>query len=394
MTNKIAILGSTGSIGKSTLKIIRRDKTKFNIKLLSTNSNIKKLYHQCKEFNVNSVIIKNKAAFRKYEKEFKKKKIKVYFDFLNLKNIFSSKKVDFTINAISGIDGLEPTLNSIKFSKNILIANKESIICGWNLINKKLKYYNTNFIPIDSEHFSIWELMRNEDIKNINKIYITASGGPFLNKNINYIKKAKAKTALKHPKWKMGKKISIDSATMMNKVFEIIEAHKIFNVDYKKLGIIIHPNSYIHAIIHFKNGLVKLLAHNTSMEIPIANALYFKKNYELAQNNLSINDLDKLQFYNINPQKFKLLKILKYIPKKYSFFETILVSLNDELVHLYLNNKINFLSIETIILKIIKHKYFINRYGNKYPNDTNQIKDMIESTKLYLKKYLKENDYL
>ena len=177
------------------------------------------------------------------------------------------------MSAISGLSGLEPTLISIKHTKNMLIANKESIICGWNLIEKELKKNKTNFIPIDSEHFSIFSLLENNRTDSIDKVYITASGGPFIDFPKKKFKKISPKEALKHPSWQMGKKISIDSATLMNKVFEVIEAKKIFNLDYKNISILTHPNSYVHSIIKFNNGLTKVLIHDPDMTIPIFNSI-------------------------------------------------------------------------------------------------------------------------
>ena len=178
------------------------------------------------------------------------------------------------MSSIIGLDGLYPTLNIIKYTKTIAIANKEAIICGWNLIKKKLNLYKTKFLPVDSEHFSIWKILKSQKIENIDQIFITASGGPFLNKSINQIKNVKVSAALKHPNWKMGKKISIDSATMMNKVFEVVETKNIFSVSYKKISILIHPKSYIHAIVKFNDGTSQFLTHEPSMKIPIFNTLY------------------------------------------------------------------------------------------------------------------------
>ena len=160
--------------------------------------------------------------------------------------------------SITGLAGLKPTLDAIKFSHNIGIANKESIICGWNLIERNLKKYQTNFIPIDSEHFSIWSLIKNYKSSQIQKIFITASGGPFLKLSKNELKKVSPKNAVKHPNWSMGKKISVDSATLMNKVFEVIEAQRIFNLPLSKFKILIHPKSYVHAIVKFTNGITKI----------------------------------------------------------------------------------------------------------------------------------------
>ena len=195
----------------------------------------------------------------------------------------------------TGIDGLEPTINIIKHTKTIAIANKEAIICGWNLItyNKNIKFF---FIPVDSEHFSIWYAIKNISIRNINKIYLTASGGPLLRLSKKQILKIKTKDVLKHPNWKMGKKITIDSSTMMNKVFEIIEAKNIFDISFKKLSILIHPNSYVHALISFNDGMLKVIAHDTTMEIPIFNSLYQNNNFEHKKRNIDLTKLNNLNF--------------------------------------------------------------------------------------------------
>ena len=263
-------MGSTGSIGKTTFNIIKKNPKAFEIVLLTTNKNIAKIIQQAKLLKVKNILVSSQSHYFKVKKKLKNSNIRVHNNIDNLQKIIN-KKIDYTMCAISGLTGLKPTIDSIKFSKTIAIANKESIICGWPFINKALIKYKTKFVPIDSEHFSIWTLLKNQNINNVKKIYLTASGGPFLNKKLSEIKNIKPKYALKHPNWKMGKKISIDSATLMNKIFEVIEAKKIFDVDIRKFKIIIHPKSYIHAIVHFKNGLVKFLAHDTNMAIPIMN---------------------------------------------------------------------------------------------------------------------------
>ncbi len=270
---KIAVFGSTGSIGKTTIDIIKKDKNNFEVILLTSKNNYQELLKQAKKLNVKNLIINNKKQYLNLKKKFKNKKINIYNNFHNLNKIFK-KKIDYTMCAISGLEGLSPTLDAIKFTKNIAIANKESLICGWNLIEKKLKKYNTQFIPVDSEHFSIWSLIKNVKKNDIEEVVITASGGPFLNLPMSKFKKIKPSTAVKHPNWKMGKKISIDSATMMNKVFEVIEAQRIFNIELKKFKILVHPDSYVHSIIKFNNGITKILVHDTNMKIPIFNTLY------------------------------------------------------------------------------------------------------------------------
>ena len=209
MIKDIIILGSTGSIGQSTLKSLSKDKN-FRIKLLTTNKNLKSIYNQAIVNKVKNIIVENEDEFNKYKLKFKKKKINLYLGINNINKIIK-KKTTYCINAISGINGLEPTLKAIPLTKNILIANKESIICGWELISKKLLKYKTNFIPIDSEHFSIWKLIANEKKETIDKIVLTASGGPFLKKSKKKIANIKPSVSTKHPNLKMGKKISIDS---------------------------------------------------------------------------------------------------------------------------------------------------------------------------------------
>ena len=389
MVKDIFLLGSTGSIGNSTLNVIRKSKNKFRIKLLSANKNTNKLLKQAIEFNVKKVVIHNKNRLNNDCKRFEKKNITVYN---SVKDFFKKNKTKsfLTINAISGIHGLEPTLNIIKHSKNLAIANKESIICGWRFINAALKKNKTGFIPLDSEHFSVWSLLKDEKKNNINKIYITASGGPFLKKKLENIKNIKPKFALNHPNWQMGAKISIDSATMMNKIFEIIEAIKIFNFDANKFEILIHPKSYVHAIVHYNNGLTKLLAHDTTMEIPIANAIYFGKNNYFHNKSFNFKKLNDLNFLKPNIQKFPLLKILNYKFKN-TYFEVILVSINDGLVNMYLDGKIQYISIHKNMLKLLKDPFFVKYYLKK-PKNINDIKLMVEKVNQYLYKYLDLNN--
>ena len=254
------------------------------------------------------------------------------------------RKIDYTMSSISGIQGLKPTIEIIKFTSKIAIANKEAIICGWNLIKKKLKKNKTKFIPVDSEHFSIWYALKDINKNLIDQIYLTASGGPFLNNTPEKLREVNIKQATNHPNWKMGKKISIDSATMINKVFEIIEAKKIFNIPYDKISIIIHPKSYVHAIIKLKNGLTKLVVHDTNMKIPIFNSLYSSERL-IKSKNLDFKILNNLDFRKVNLKKFPSVKIIKMLPNTSSLFETILVSINDKLVELFLKNKLKFTDI-------------------------------------------------
>ena len=278
---KIVILGSTGSIGKNTINIIKKDKKNFDIKLLSTNKNISEVIKQAKEFRVKNIIISDYIKFNQAKKKYKKLDIHFHNSFSSIDKLFKKKEIFYSMVSIIGLNGLDPSIRLIKYCQNIAIINKESLICGWNLISNELKKNKTNFFPLDSEHFSLFSLLGKNSVKKIDKIFITASGGPFLNYNYSKLKKVKINEALNHPNWKMGKKISIDSSTMMNKLFEVIEAKKIFNIPYKKIKILIHPKSYVHALIKFNNGITKILIHEPSMKIPIHNSLYYFDDKEL-----------------------------------------------------------------------------------------------------------------
>ena len=380
---KIAILGSTGSIGKSLLKIIKKDKVNFQIKLLSANKNYKELFKQAKFFKVKNVILTDKKTFLKCKSIFKKNKINIYNNYI-LINKLLSKKLDYVMSSIVGLDGLIPTIKIIKLTRNIAIANKESIICAWNLIKKELKKNNTKFIPVDSEHFSIWYALKNNSNKNIKKIYLTASGGPLLNVPIKKFNKLKIKKIVKHPNWSMGKKISVDSSTMMNKVFEIIEAKKIFDLKYNQLSILIHPKSYLHAVLLFKDRMIKIIAHDTTMDIPIFNTLYNKTYLFERENkffNLDLFKMNNLNLSKINGDKFPVIHLLKNLPIKNSLYETIIVTTNDILVDLFLKKKIKYTDISYLLLKIINLKEF-KQYKKISPKKIDDIVKLSDYVRL------------
>ena len=378
MKNRIAILGSTGSIGKTVLDLI--DKNNFKIILLSANKNYQKLLKQAKIFNVKNLVICDQESYKQSLIYNKDKTIKIKNNFEQLNKIIN-KKLDYVMSSISGIDGLSPTFKIIKYTKKIAIANKESLICAWPIIKKELDKNKTDFIPVDSEHFSIWSLLDNNKKNNFEKIYITASGGPFRNLSLNKFRNISVKDALKHPNWSMGKKITIDSATMMNKVFEIIEAKKIFNLNYKQLEILIHPKSYLHAMVKFNNGLSKLLVHDTNMKIPIFNSIYFKTDKKLKSKNINIETLNNLNLKKIENNRFPVIKILNNLSNEDSLFETIIVSANDKLVKLFLNNKIKFIDISNTLLKICNTPEF-NKFKSMKPRNIEEIHNLSDYVSL------------
>ena len=354
----IAILGSTGSIGESTLSIVNKTK-KFQVILILANSNYVKILSQIKIFKPKIVIVHDLKVFTKIKKKYKSKKIIILNNIDHIDHYL--KKIDVTVSAIPGIAGLKPTLTFIKISKKVLLANKESIVCGWNLISKNAIKYKTKLIPIDSEHFSISELTKHHTNNEIDKIYITASGGPFLNLEKSKFKDIKPKDAIKHPKWKMGKKISVDSATLMNKVLELNEAIKLFPFDADKYEIVIHPQSLIHGIVKFKNGTTYFLYHLADMKIPISNALFDGKfNYAKYFKNKNKNNLSsqKLEFFQPNKNKFTTLRLIPKMNSKESS-SIIINAANEIFVDEFLKNNIGFSDISTNLNLILKDSDYI-----------------------------------
>ena len=371
MKKKIAILGSTGSIGVSSLNVIEKNLKKFQIILLSANSNYNLILKQIYKYKPKYFIINDSNTYFKIIKKFKKKYTKIYNNYFKVP---SKIKFDITISGIVGIAGLEPTIEFTKKSKKILLANKESIICGWHLIKKVSLKNKTEVLPLDSEHFSIYQLTKNFKNEDINKIYITASGGPFLNKPLNFFKNISPNQASKHPNWKMGKKISIDSSNLMNKVLEIIEAQKFFPFDIKKYEILIHPKSLIHAIVFFNNGQTKFLYHETDMRIPIANAIYDNKiniNRLIKNKNNFLNNLDHLKFEKVNKKKFPIVTLLE---KNYfnNSGSIILNASNEVLVESFIKKKITFNSIYQCLKELFKDRDF-RKYAIKKNPDIEEI---------------------
>ena len=374
MSKNFSILGSTGSIGFNSLKILRRKKNLFKINVLAANKNYNKICSQINEFNPNIFIINDEKVLKKVKKKFQKKKIKIIG--INDLNKVNFLKSDITIAAIPGIAGLEPTLKMIKKSRKILIANKESIICGWELIKKTSIKSKTKIIPVDSEHFSIMKLLENQNLKDVKKIYLTASGGPFLNYKISQLRNVKPSEAIKHPRWKMGKKISIDSASLMNKLLELIEAQKLFSIDPKKIEIVIHPESLVHAIIELSNGLYKFIYHETTMLIPIINAVFdgdvkineFIKPKKKYKNSLFFKNLN---FLNVDPKKFPLINLKNRLNEHHST-PIIINAVNEILVDQYLKKKIPFNSFFSYLLMVLNDSNY-KKYAIMIPKNIEQI---------------------
>ncbi len=392
MKKKLSIFGCTGSIGDTTFKLFNKNNKEYKFYILTGYRNLKKIKYLIKNYKPEFFIIFDQKTYFKIKSELKVKKTKI----LNSKNYFKYKfkKTDLSISAIPGIAGLEPTLNLIKMSKKILIANKESIICGWHLIDKLVKKKGIKIIPVDSEHFSIMNLIKNTKKRNIEKIYLTASGGPFLNHPLNKMSKIKPEDAIKHPKWKMGKKISVDSATLMNKIFEVIEASKLFSIELNKIEILIHPQSLVHAIVKFKSGLYKFLYFETDMAVPIGNAIFgdnfevkkIKKiNYRVKKNEF----INHLNFFKVDKKKFPAIK-LKPILNKHASTPIILNAANEIFVDQFLKKNMSFCSIIKYMFALLKDPKLI-KYAIKKPSNLRTILTIDKWTRNKAMKILNNN---
>ncbi len=374
MMKNVSILGSTGSIGLNSLLIFSKKKNLFSINILAADKNYKLICQQINKFKPNVFVVNDTKVFKKVEKKFRHKKVLILNNISDKKTDF--KKSDITVAAIPGIAGLKPTIEMIKKSRKILLANKESIVCGWNLIKKAALKNKTKIVPVDSEHFSIMKLLEKDKLKEIRKIYLTASGGPFLNYKVSALKKVKPQEAIKHPKWKMGKKISIDSASLMNKMFELIEAQKLFSIPKNKLDVVIHPESLVHAIIELENGLYKFIYHETSMIIPLANAIFESKlNIKEFLNFKSTSDKNNiyksLNFKKVNNKIFPIINLKNRI-NEHNSTPIIINAINEILVDQYLKQKLPFASFYKLILSVLNDRNY-KKYAIKEPKDIEQI---------------------
>ena len=347
---KIAILGASGSIGTNTLDVIRKNKDKFDLVAFSVYSKIEIIEKILLEFNnVNTVGVKSlneiKDLIIKYPDV-------TFYEGEEGLNKVASSSCDVLVNALVGFVGLIPTITAIKNKKEIALANKETLVVAGELVNKLAKENNVKIIPIDSEHSAIFQCLEKEN--EINKVIITASGGPFFKKTLDELKNVTKDEALNHPTWRMGQKITIDSATMFNKAFEIIEAHYLFDVDASQIDVLIHPQSIVHSMVEFKDGSIKAHLAVSDMKIPIAYALTYPNRLNNVAKNLHLEDIYKLEFYKVDLERFYPIKLAYNALKEKGLYPCVLNAANEEAVSLFLNDKIKFYEIIKIVDETLK----------------------------------------
>lgn len=358
---KILLLGSTGSIGLSTLDIIRSMPDKFTITGLSVNNNINQLEEQIKEFKPRSVVVTNES-----EAEELRKRIGSSCEVLSgnkgLVEITREAEYDILLSAIVGFAGLKPTIEAIKRKKRIALANKETLVVAGELIVNLCKEYQAELIPVDSEHSAIFQCLTGEDSNSINKLILTASGGPFLNKNRQELENVSIEEALNHPNWKMGNKITIDSATMMNKGLEVIEAFWLFNLPKNKIEVVIHPQSIIHSMVEFIDGSLKAQLSTPDMRLPILYALSYPNRHNYSGVSTDFKKIGQLTFFEPNFNKFECLKLAYDAIDQGGTSPCILNAANEIAVEKFLSGKIKFLQIPELIKealqKIATEKHF------------------------------------
>ena len=346
------IFGSTGSIGVQTLNIVRKYKDKFKIVGLFAGKNIDLLLSQINEFSPEIVYISEEKNLKKIKDNFKGK---IFSGKNGIKDFCSYKNVDISVIGISGVAGILPTFLAIDYSKRIALANKESLVSAGKFIIEKSKKQNVEIIPVDSEHSAIFQCLNGENKKFVNKIILTASGGPFFKLKREKFSEITVNDALNHPTWKMGKKITVDSATLMNKGLEIIEAKWLFNIGPENIEVLIHPQSIVHSMVSFSDGSIIAQLGKPSMEIPISYALFYPERSTL---NESINLAGKsLEFFEPDYEKFPTLKFAYDVLKLGKGYPAALNIANEIAVNKFLKNEIKFLDIFKIIEKIFKYNF-------------------------------------
>lgn len=371
----IYILGAAGSIGLQTMDVIQRDKDMFHIIGISLGKNDEINDRILDKITCEIVCLRDPNQMSRYQEKYPS--IHFVFGDEGLIAIASYPKKGLFINALSGSSGLIPTVFAIKAKKDIALANKETLVMAGDIINDLVKEYKVNLYPIDSEHSALWQVLRGEKIEDVKKLVITASGGSFRDLNREQLKHVTIEDALKHPNWSMGAKITIDSATMMNKVLEVIEAHHLFHIPYHQIETILHKESVVHGLVYFKDGTIKASLSLSDMKIPIAYALHYPEkrsiNQELELKNLSFSPMDE--------NRFPLIKLAYHVGNLGGILPTVMNAANEAAVKLFLNGDIQFLDIETIVMnKVLEY----SNISNPSLDDIIQVNDSVQQQIIHM----------
>jgi len=372
MSKGIAILGSTGSIGTQSLEVIKDNPDQFTVELLSAHNNAELLVKQAILFVPNTVVITNPDKYEFVKTQLQHFPIKCFAGLESLLDAIQMESIDIVLTAMVGYAGLLPTIKAIEAGKDIALANKETLVVAGNLINKLAIENRVNIIPVDSEHSAIFQCLVGENPDWIEKIILTASGGPFREKSIDFLKTATPQQALNHPNWCMGDKITIDSASLMNKGLEAIEAHWLFGVKPEKIEVVIHPQSVIHSMVQFTDGSIKAQMGEPDMRMPIHYALLFPNRIPSNLPRLDFTKHSNLNFEPPDTKKFRNLAISFEVMKKGGNWPCIMNAANEIVVDSFLNEKTGFLKMPEIIEKVLEKSSFITHpvYDDLCSSDT------------------------
>ncbi|MGN0145346.1 MAG: 1-deoxy-D-xylulose-5-phosphate reductoisomerase [Clostridium sp.] len=382
---KLSILGATGSIGTQTLDVIRKSENELKLIGVTANTSVEKVIEIIEEFNPSYVGMMDKSAadeIRNYCIN-KNKDIEVLDGIEGLNKIASLDEIDIVVTSVVGMIGLEPTLTAIKAKKDIALANKETLVVAGELVMSEAKKNNVRILPVDSEHSAIDQSLRGNDIKTLKKIILTASGGPFRGKLTEDLKNVKVEDALKHPKWNMGRKISIDSATLMNKGLEVIEAHWLFDCDYDNIQVLVHPQSIIHSMVEYTDGSIIAQLGAQDMRLPIQYALNYEERKNLIADTIDFYEISQLTFEKPDMGTFKALELAFKAGRTGGLMPTVLNGANEAAVELFLNKKISFLYIADLIEKAME------AFKGEVEKELN-IENVIDLDKR-VKEYVREN---
>lgn len=368
----IAILGSTGSIGTQCLDVIRNHKDKFVAEVLVAGNNEQLLIEQALEFQPNMVVIANEDKYEVVADALQNEDIKVFAGASSIDHVVQISSVNMVLTAMVGFAGLKPTLKAIEAGKPIALANKETLVVAGDLIMKAVQKHRVPLIPVDSEHSALFQCLNGEPIGSIKKLILTASGGPFRNKTAEALKEVSLKQALNHPNWDMGPKVTIDSASMMNKGLEVIEAYWLFGIPADKIEVIVHPQSIIHSMVEFIDGSMKAQLGNTDMRLPIQYALSWPNRIETHVEPISLTEIGKLEFEAPDTTRFPNLRLAFEALKKGGNAACVLNAANEIAVQAFLDEKICFTDIADVNEQVMNAVEF---------HKSSTIEDYIESDK-------------
>ena len=363
MPGKIALLGSTGSIGTQTLDVISRFPEEFKVEVLVGGNNIDLLINQAKKFHPASVVICNKNHFQKLKESLQGTGIKIFAGEEAMEQVVAGSEADIVLAAIVGYSGLRPVIAAIKAGKKIALANKETLVVAGEIISKLVIDSGTIIIPVDSEHSAIFQCLVGEERSSVEKITLTASGGPFLNMSVEMLQDVKPQDALKHPNWNMGDKVTIDSASMMNKGLEVIEAKWLFDLQPEQIKVTIHPQSVIHSFVHFKDGSVKAQLGLPDMRLPILYSLSYPRRFDSDLPRLDFKDHPSLTFTEPDLTKFRNITLAYQALKDGGNMPCILNAANEIAVNAFLSGNVGFLQMPDIVEYTLENSQYIASPG-------------------------------